>query len=71
MSLIPADRFRAFAPRATAGTREALEAAASAHGFSGLVLAHWLGQMFVESAGFTTREEIAERRTGAECAVEA
>ncbi|WP_453977313.1 glycoside hydrolase family 19 protein [Brevundimonas sp. Marseille-Q4549] len=57
MSLIPADRFRTFAPKATAGTREALEAAAAANGFSGLVLAHWLGQMFVESAGFTTREE--------------
>ena len=57
MALIPADRFRTFAPRATPGTREALEAAATAHGFSGLVLAHWLGQMFVESAGFTTREE--------------
>ena len=57
MSLIPADRFRTFAPKATDGTREALEAAAAAHGFSGLVLAHWLGQMFVESAGFTTREE--------------
>lgn len=57
MSLMPAERFRTFAPKATAGTREALEAAAAAHGFSGLVLAHWLGQMFVESAGFTTREE--------------
>ncbi|QCQ97771.1 glycoside hydrolase family 19 protein [Brevundimonas sp. SGAir0440] len=57
MSLIPADRFRTFAPKATAGTREALEAAAAANGFSGLVLAHWLGQTFVESAGFTTREE--------------
>lgn len=57
MSLIPAERFRTFAPKATPGTREALEAAAAAHGFSGLVLAHWLGQMFVESAGFTTREE--------------
>jgi putative chitinase len=57
MGLIPADRFRTFAPRATAGTREALEAAASAEGFTGLVLAHWLGQMFVESKGFTTREE--------------
>lgn len=57
MSLIPADRFRTFAPKATPGTREALEAAATTHGFSGLVLAHWLGQMFVESAGFTTREE--------------
>lgn len=57
MGLIPADRFRTFAPRATAGTREALEAAASAKGFKGLVLAHWLGQMFVESKGFTTREE--------------
>jgi len=57
MGLIPADRFRTFAPRATPGTREALEAAATANGFAGLVLAHWLGQMFVESAGFTTREE--------------
>ncbi|ANC53461.1 hypothetical protein A4249_07185 [Brevundimonas sp. GW460-12-10-14-LB2] len=57
MGLIPADRFRTFAPKATDGTREALEAAASGHGFSGLILAHWLGQMFVESAGFTTREE--------------
>ena len=57
MGLIPADRFRTFAPKATAGTREALEAAAAAQGFSGLVLAHWLGQMFVESAGFTSREE--------------
>lgn len=57
MGLIPADRFRTFAPRATAGTREALELAATAKGFTGLVLAHWLGQMFVESKGFTTREE--------------
>lgn len=57
MGLIPADRFRTFAPKATAGTREALEAAAAKRGFSGLVLAHWLGQMFVESKGFTTREE--------------
>lgn len=57
MSLIPANRFRTFAPRATPGTREALESAALKKGFSGLVLAHWLGQMFVESKGFTTREE--------------
>ena len=57
MGLIPADRFRTFAPQATAGTREALEAAATAKGFTGLVLAHWLGQMFVQSKGFTTREE--------------
>jgi len=57
MGLIPADRFRAFAPRATAGTREALEAAAIEKGLTGLPLAHWLGQMFVESKGFTTREE--------------
>lgn len=57
MSLIPADRFAMFAPRATPGTREALETAAEAYKLRGLVLAHWLGQMFVESAGFTTREE--------------
>lgn len=57
MGLIPADRFRRFAPNATAGTREALEGAAASRGFRGLVLAHWLGQMFVESKGFTTREE--------------
>lgn len=57
MSLIPADRFHTFAPRATEDTRVALEQAATEAGFSGLVLAHWLGQMFVESAGFTTREE--------------
>lgn len=57
MTLIPADKFARFAPRATPGTREALEAAAQEAGFCGLVLAHWLGQMFVESAGFTTREE--------------
>lgn len=57
MSLIPADRFRTFAPRAAEATRAALEQAATEAGFSGLVLAHWLGQMFVESAGFATREE--------------
>ncbi len=57
MSLIPAERFAAFAPKATPGTREALEQAAEAYGLRGLTLAHWLGQMFVESAGFTTREE--------------
>jgi len=55
--LIPADRFATFAPRATPGTREALEAAAASYGLQGLALAHWIGQMFVESAGFTTREE--------------
>ena len=57
MSLIPADRFAAFAPRATLGTLTALETAAQAYALRGLILAHWLGQMFVESAGFTTREE--------------
>lgn len=57
MSLLPADRFRTFAPRASEETRAALEQAATEAGFSGVVLAHWLGQMFVESAGFTTREE--------------
>lgn len=57
MALIPADRFRTFAPQADESTRAALEQAATAAGFKGLVLAHWLGQMHVESAGFTTRTE--------------
>lgn len=57
MTLIATDAFHKFAPNATAGTRDALEAAALKNGFCGRVLAHWLGQMYVESAGFTTREE--------------
>lgn len=57
MSLIPADKFAKFAPKADEPTRLALEQVATEEGFCGVVLAHWLGQMFVESAGFTTREE--------------
>lgn len=55
--LLRADRFALFAPRAVPGTLEALEAAAVAFNFRGLVLAHWLGQMFVESAGFAVMTE--------------
>lgn len=50
-------KFAAFAPKALPGTCEALEAAAQAFGFRGLVLAHWLGQMDVESRGFSVMEE--------------
>lgn len=50
-------KFAAFAPKALPGTYDALEAAAQAFGFRGLVLAHWLGQMDVESAGFSVMEE--------------
>lgn len=57
MSLIPAEKFAKFASKGDEATREALEKVAQAEGFCGLVLAHWLGQMHVESAGFTTREE--------------
>lgn len=50
-------RFAAFAPKAPAGKYEALEAAAREYNLHGLVCAHWLGQMFVESQGFTAMEE--------------
>lgn len=50
-------RFSSWAPKAVPGTLPALQAAADAHGFSGLVLAHWLGQMYVESAGFAVMAE--------------
>jgi len=50
-------RFAQWAPKAVPGTLPALQAAATAHGFSGVVLAHWLGQMYVESAGFSVMEE--------------
>lgn len=50
-------RFAAWAPKAVPGTLPALQAAANAHGFSGAVLAHWLGQMYVESAGFSVLSE--------------
>lgn len=51
-------KFAAFAPKAIPGTLQALEAAAAKHGLTEpLVLAHWLGQMHVESAGFTRMAE--------------
>jgi putative chitinase len=50
-------KFAAWAPKAVPGTIAALQAAAQAHGFSGVVLAHWLGQMYVESAGFSVMSE--------------
>lgn len=56
-TLIPAAGFASFAPKALPGTHAALEAAAQTYGFKPLVLAHWLGQMHVESAGFTTMVE--------------
>lgn len=65
MSLIPDDRFRTFAPHADQAPRVALEKAAADEGFCGLVLAHWLGQMHVESGGFTTREESLDYGTEA------
>ena len=55
--LIPPSAFAAFAPRALPGTRDALEAAAVAFNLKGLPLAHWLGQMHVESGGFSKMEE--------------
>ncbi|MFA6984689.1 MAG: hypothetical protein WC213_00590 [Arenimonas sp.] len=55
--LLPADEFSAFAPHPAPGTREALEEAAVAFNLRGLVLAHWLGQMFVESGGFSIMTE--------------
>jgi putative chitinase len=56
--LIDAAKFAAFAPRALPGSLEALEAAAREHGLTGhLVLAHWLGQMRVESKAFSTLKE--------------
>jgi putative chitinase len=50
-------KFAAWAPGAVPHTLHALQAAANAHGFSGVVLAHWLGQMYVESAGFAVMSE--------------
>jgi len=57
VTLIPAAGFAAFAPKALPGSHAALEEAAQAYGFKGLVLAHWLGQMHVESAGFSVMVE--------------
>jgi putative chitinase len=50
-------KFAVWAPKAVLGTLPALQAAAAAHGFSGTVLAHWLGQMYVESGGFSVLSE--------------
>ena len=50
--------FAGFAPRAWPGTLEAISAAAVRHGLNEpMVLAHWLGQMHVESAGFSRLAE--------------
>lgn len=51
-------RFAAFAPNALPGTCDALRAAATQYGITQpLALAHWLGQMSVESAGFKVMAE--------------
>lgn len=55
--LIDPVAFAAFAPKALPGTYDALENAAQQYGFKGLILAHWLGQMHVESGGFSVMEE--------------
>ncbi len=58
MATIDAARFKAFAPRAVPGTLAALQAAATKHGLTDrLVLAHWLGQMHVESGGYAKLSE--------------
>ncbi|MCE3289937.1 MAG: hypothetical protein K0R83_1949 [Caulobacter sp.] len=58
MTQINPQKFAAFAPKALPGTLAALEAAAARHGLTDkLVLAHWLGQMWVESKGFSTLSE--------------
>lgn len=58
MSRIDPAKFAAFAPKALPGTLPALEAAAAKSGIADrLALAHWLGQTFVESAGFSKLEE--------------
>lgn len=51
--------FKKFAPRAIPGTLEALEAAIAHYPElqEPLPLAHWLGQMWVDSAGFSTMVE--------------
>lgn len=56
--LIDPARFSKFAPKALPGTVEALEKAARKWKLAEpLVLAHWLGQMHVESRGFSTLVE--------------
>lgn len=55
--LINPTAFAVFAPKALPGTYAALEAAAHKWNLRGLALIHWLGQMHVESAGFSTMVE--------------
>lgn len=58
MALIDPAKFTTFAPKALPGTLPALEAAAAKSGIADrLALAHWLGQMHVESAGFSKMTE--------------
>lgn len=58
MKLIDPQKFAVFAPKALPGTVQALEAAAVEHGLDDpLILAHWLGQMYVESAGYSKMSE--------------
>lgn len=58
MNRIDPARFAKFAPNALPGTLEALTAAATKHRITdAVVLAHWLGQMHVESKGFSTMTE--------------
>jgi putative chitinase len=58
MPLIDPRGFAAFAPGALPGTLDALEAAAAKYGLTKpLALAHWLGQMRVESRGFCVLSE--------------
>ncbi|RYF95119.1 MAG: glycoside hydrolase family 19 protein [Caulobacteraceae bacterium] len=58
MTQINPQKFAAFAPNALPGTLAALEAAAAKFKLTDrLVLAHWLGQMHVESKGFSTLTE--------------
>lgn len=56
-ALINRAAFLQWAPKALPGTYEALEATAHKWGLSGLPLIHWLGQMYVESQGFSTLTE--------------
>jgi len=55
--LINPSAFATFAPNALPGTYAALEAAAHKWNLRGLGLIHWLGQMHVESGGFSTMVE--------------
>lgn len=56
-ALINPQAFASWAPKALPGTYAALEATAQKWNLKDLVLIHWLGQMFVESQGFSTLTE--------------